>query len=350
MNDRRMTSSLKNTKAAEYAFAVIIRTTGKRNDSLAEALQSVAFQHLKCLAVVVTHGTDTQILSEVDSVCKEINTLDYVLLHATDTHKKRGYPLNVGLDYCYNCGFTFDAIFFLDDDDIVYPFFTQKMRQAFDATDADVIYSASNQRHLGSQPEEAYRPKHISYLFIENFIPINSYSVCFRSLKENNLLFDESLEYTEDWHFLLRLLEKGLRFEALHETLSEFRMTSDGNAPVKQHPDIWKKASLEIRSYINKTKFPVNGYVLASSVMSINPRVPAQDAQIISLQNQVSRLEAQIGQLTKEKGELEAELVCYHQLPKTFSEMIWIAFKAGFRRIRQMLVHMKTAFRGSSDT
>ena len=253
--------------ASSYSFAAIVRTQGKRMDSLAEALESLSFQRPACLAVVVVHASES-VLSPVDAVCRSVEGLNYVLCHAKDTGKKRGYPLNVGLDYCYQQEKELSALLFLDDDDIIYPFFTRKTAQALAATGGDVVYAASNLRRPGQFPEPAYRPVHIAHLFIENFIPINSYAIRFSRLRKARLLFDEDLDYTEDWHFLLRLLEKGFRFEPLHDTLSEFRITSDGNTTCKKHPEAWKQASLKIRAYINRTQFSVSGHTLASAVMS----------------------------------------------------------------------------------
>lgn len=250
-------------------FVVIIRTQGERLARIREALWSIAVQANPCLAVVVMHAGET-VLAPVAHVCSLIPRFSYVLIHAKDISKRRGYPLNSGLQYAYNCGIRFSGIFFLDDDDIVYPFFTQKMLQAFLATRADVIYAASNRRNPGHPLEAGYSPRHVLNLFVENFIPINSYAVRFELLKEKQLFFSETLDVTEDWYFLLRLMENGFRFEAISETLSEFRILSDGNLKIKQHPEIWAKASRSIRNYINRSNFSINGCVLVSAIAPIN--------------------------------------------------------------------------------
>lgn len=278
-----MKSSFERITASLYPFAVIVRTQGKRQTSLAESLQSISFQKLKCLAVIVVHTSDDEILKQVSDVCREINNLDYVIVIAKDTTKHVGYPLNLGLKYCYTSQLKIEFICFLDDDDILYPFFTQKMYQAFATTQADVVYASSNRRHLGSPPEEGYRPKHIFHLFIENFIPVNSCAIRLKPLQEHPVFTDEEIKRTEDWLFLLRLLENGFRFEPVEDTVSEFRYTSGSLSEVlngsmvqssmKTKYDAWKQSSLQIRAYINKANFSINGYVLASAVMSIDPKL-----------------------------------------------------------------------------
>jgi len=258
-------------------FASIIRTQGKRVSLLEEALQSVSFQNPSCMAIVVLHGKFEK-LALVESICRRIDHLKYTLLHAEDLHKKRGYPLNVGLKYLYEHSDVYERVGFLDDDDIYYPFFTQCMDQAFCLTGADVVYSASNKRFPDGLPVHGYGPDHIGFLPIENFIPINSYSVQTKILKEMNIFFDEELEYMEDWHFLLQLFSRGLRFEAIPERLSEFRIISDGNTPQKKQPEKWKQASLKIRRFINHSQFSLSGFELISLLTEHNSQLFLKDS------------------------------------------------------------------------
>ena len=181
--------------------------------------------------------------------------------------------------------------FFLDDDDIVYPFFAQKMLQALVVTHADVIYAASNCSKPGYPLEKGYRPRHILNLLIENFIPINSYMIRSDTLKEKRLFFNESLDVLEDWHFLLQLLKNGFRFEAISETLSEFRILSDENSRAKVNPDVWKRTSKTIRNDINTSLFSINGASLVSSLISLNRHTPAADARVQILQDRITDLE-----------------------------------------------------------
>lgn len=197
---------------SDFRFAVIVRTQGKRPALLAETLASLSYQRPRCEAVLTVHAPWERV-TEVTAICRA-SGVPHTVLHAGDLARRRGYPLNVGLAHCYEVG-GFDALFFLDDDDIVYPTFTRRMAQALTATGADVVYAASNQRDLQGVPEAGYAPLHFAQLLVQNFIPINSYSIRFSRLIATRPFFDESMDYTEDWLFLLQLLSLGLRFEPL---------------------------------------------------------------------------------------------------------------------------------------
>jgi hypothetical protein len=256
----------------DFQFGAIIRTQGKRPALLAEALESLSFQRPECTAVVTVHAPFDKV-KEVKAVCRDLS-VRHEVLHAEDTNRKRGYPLNVGLSYCYGMG-GFDALFFLDDDDIVYPAFTRRMAQALSACRGDVIYAASNKRYLGRAPEPAYSPLPIARLLLENFIPINSYAIRFSRLAASQPFFDDSMDYTEDWLFLLHLLAQGFRFQALSDTLSEFRIISDGNTEVKRDPMGWDRDALKVREFINNTLFPLPGNALVGMALQMRDARPA---------------------------------------------------------------------------
>ena len=242
-------------------FAALIRTTGARSLSLQEALQSVALQSEPCLSIVIVHGGG-EAYAGVRQECGQSELIR--LLHApnTDGRRKRGYPLNAGIDYCLlEAGIEY--LFFLDDDDIVYPFFTRCMAAAFAASDADVVYAAANCREEGKPLTAAWPAKPWQHLFDRNFIPSNGYAIRAEALRRTGVRLDESLEYLEDWHFLLRMLEHNFRFQQLSDTLLEFRTESAAALANRYNLETWKGCALRIRQYINATSFPVPGAELA---------------------------------------------------------------------------------------
>jgi hypothetical protein len=240
-------------------FAALVRTTGERPLFLLDALQSVALQRASCLPVVIVHG-DAATYASVREICADSAAADrVVVLHASETGRRRGYPINVGIDYCFAQHPEVEFVFFLDDDDIVYPFFTSTMASAFLASGADVVYAASNRREPGQPATAGYVPEPIHHVLRGNFITSNSYAIRAATLRDSGLRMAEELEYAEDWHFLVRMLHAGFRFHALPTTLSEFRITSDGNLTQKRDPAMWKAISLEIRRFINTSSFPLPG-------------------------------------------------------------------------------------------
>ncbi len=210
------------------AFAALVRTTGARGRSLQESLQSLALQSLPCIAVVIVHGS-LETYARVREGCGQSGSPDLVrVLHAPDMdpRRKRGYPINVGLDYCLGQLPDLQYLFLLDDDDIVYPFFTGTMALAFRASEADVVYATANCREAGKPLTAAYPYRPYTHLFDRNFIPSNGYAIRAEALRRCSVRVAEDLDYLEDWLFLLRLLESGLRFYGLDTTLSEFRAES----------------------------------------------------------------------------------------------------------------------------
>jgi hypothetical protein len=257
-------------------FAALVRTTGERPLLLLDALQSLALQRVGCLPVVIVHG-EAAAYAAVQRICRESDAANQVVtLRAPETRRRRGYPINVGIEYCLTKRPEVDFIFFLDDDDIVYPFFTHTMAAAFLASGADVVYAASNRRDPGEPASAGYFPRPIHHLLCENFITSNSYSIRVSALRDSGLRMTEELEYTEDWHFLIRMLQAGFRFHALQAALSEFRIVSDGSLTQKRNPAMWKAISLEIRRYINASSFPLPGPELVRmSSPSDTPSMPA---------------------------------------------------------------------------
>jgi hypothetical protein len=244
-----------------HAVAVIVRTQGIRLAMLKESLASISGQSTSCLAVVVVHaGSD--LLAPVESVCRQIPGLSYVALHADRIENKRGYPLNVGLQYVCTSRCGIEAVAFLDDDDILYPEFSARMLQELRNTGADVVCAASNRSAPGQAVEAGYRPISFLNLFVRNFIPINSYVIRLKSLTKTPVFFDETLDVVEDWHFLLQLLQNGFRFESIMDTLSEFRIISDGNKIIKDNPEMWEQAYNRIYAYIRDSFFLINGQLI----------------------------------------------------------------------------------------
>src|SRR5258708_31985955 len=166
------------------SFAAIVRTTGSRPQELLEALQSVALQKLPCMAVVVAHGDDAAAERVRDTCAGNADGQPLVILHAPDTARKEGYPLNVGLDHCLAVP-SVKYVFTLDDDDIVYPYFTYTMAAAFVASEADVVYAICNRREPGQLPTAGFARKPFYHLFHTNFIVTNSYAIRAAALRQS---------------------------------------------------------------------------------------------------------------------------------------------------------------------
>jgi glycosyltransferase involved in cell wall biosynthesis len=225
----------------------VIRTQGIRIEMLQEAVESVISQDISTDALVVVHGN----MAAYDLVAKSLVNFEnnVALIHAPDVSRSRGYPLNLALHRLFDRS-AYDFLFFLDDDDIVYPFFAAKMHEALNVSRADVVYAASNRRTLGRSVEMGYGLLPPSCLIAGNFIPINAYCIRFSSLIHARPVFNERIQYLEDWDFLLQLFRDRLQFVPLLDTLSEFRITADGNTITKNNPSEWTRCAVQIRESI----------------------------------------------------------------------------------------------------
>ncbi|MBI5589705.1 MAG: glycosyltransferase [Deltaproteobacteria bacterium] len=276
-----------------YAVAVIVRTQGIRQPLLKEALTSVSVQSNPCLAVVVVHA-GAEILERVESVCREIPSLSWVMIHAERIENKRGYPLNIGLQHACALLNDVEAVAFLDDDDILYPDFSARMIQALGETGADVICAASNRSVPGQAVEEGYRPIPFLNLFVLNFIPINSYIIRLATLAKTPVFFDETLDVVEDWHYLLQLLQNGFRFEAIMDVLSEFRVISDGNKKIKDNPEKWENAYRYIHAFIQDGSFLINGQMIRRMMTDQNIKAAENQENLNAMQMRLEELESRL--------------------------------------------------------
>ncbi len=227
--------------------AVIIRTRNERQEMLLEAVESVSAQTPALTPVVVVHGSD----DDLRSVKIQLSTGDdVVFLHADEyvkPNRRLGYPANVALDYIEDQAERFDFISFLDDDDILYPCFSSIIDEALRWSGADCIYAMSNKRRLWQPAEPGPVPHPASCLIAENFVTCNSYGLTTAFLRQSGIRFDEGKRYLDDWDFLLSLWDAGACFRFLPETVSEFRITNDGNIARKKYPDEYISAVTHVK-------------------------------------------------------------------------------------------------------
>jgi hypothetical protein len=217
----------------------IIRTQGRRLELLSETIQSVMQQGVPITPCIVVHGNHAT-YQEVDRWVHALSS-DAVVLHADDLTRRRGYPLNVALDYLRENGDRFGFFCFLDDDDILYPLFGAQLLELLTLSAADVAVCLSNKRVPWEPATEGFELLPIASLVAGNFIPIHCYVVRTDFLLKNGMRFREDMDYLEDWDFLLALVAAGGQFACSPEVLCEFRIIGDGNRVVKQNPEHYEE-------------------------------------------------------------------------------------------------------------
>jgi hypothetical protein len=212
----------------------IIRTQGTRLDLLAETVGSVLAQTVAIQPCVVVHGAP-EIEQKVRDwlVSKRVNA---TILCASEVHRRRGYPLNVGIEHLKSNSSNYDFVFFLDDDDIIYPFYADRLTALIGNTGCDIGVCLANSRVPLQDPGPGHQLLPVSALVAGNFIPIHCYIVRTDFILKAAPKFDESMDYLEDWDFLVKLLAANPSFALLPEVLCEYRIIGDGNQENKRDP------------------------------------------------------------------------------------------------------------------
>ncbi|CAN7409263.1 hypothetical protein LJR009_003485 [Bosea sp. LjRoot9] len=213
----------------------IIRTQGSRLHLLAETVASVLDQTVSTRPCVVVHGGD-DVEAQVRAWLAS-QQLDALVIGAPDRERRRGYPLNVGLDYVRANAGAYDFAFFLDDDDIIYPLYAERLAALLSRTGCDVGVALANSRVPWNPPQPGHQQLPVSALVAGNFIPIHCYAMRTAFLTANPLRFQEDIDYLEDWDFLVSLLDAGARFFLLPEVLCEYRIIGDGNQKEKRNQE-----------------------------------------------------------------------------------------------------------------
>jgi glycosyltransferase involved in cell wall biosynthesis len=224
--------------------ACLVRTQGKRLSLLKRSLESIEAQEYPITPVVIVHG-DVEAFREVQRSLSASHS-SAVVLQASDTSRRRGHPLNVGLDHILTSSDRYDYLTILDDDDIYYPSFSARVVGALNSTAADVVFGLTNRREADGTVHGDHPAWPTSFLVQQNFIPTNSLAIRANLIRNTGCRFREDIHYLEDWDFLLSLLGTGARFLNIPEVIAEFLITGDGNTLVRQDPRHFSECQFQV--------------------------------------------------------------------------------------------------------
>jgi hypothetical protein len=257
----------------------LVRTQGRRFNLLADALHSITSQAVPITPCIIVHGDQ----ATFDLTSRWISKLgvDAVLLHADNRGRRRGYPLNVGLDHVASHAGQYDFLCLLDDDDIYYPMFGVQVSEALASTDWDVVYVQASQREPGAAATPAVRPMPTACLVAGNFIPSNCFAVRVDTLVASGARFPENMDYLEDWDFLLSLLTAGARFGLVPEVHSEIRVIADGSKPIKTNPHHYAECHERIKAHSLQAaeKLGFDGFIHSCMDFDFRQRPPLYQAE-----------------------------------------------------------------------
>jgi glycosyltransferase involved in cell wall biosynthesis len=235
-------------------------------------------------AMVVVHR-DAERCDAVRSYLAE-HAPTATVAHAAATDRKRGHAINVAIDALTADADSYGFFCILDDDDIYYPGFAERMLTAL-RQGAHVAYCASNAREPWLPAERGHSPLPAPALLAGNFIPTNAVAVRTDALLATGCRMREDLEYLEDWEFLLQLLGQGARFTPVYETLSEYRLIGDGNRTIKANQWLWDSCARDVAVQAKGVARAVGPYGLARAVLAFDfarrPPLTDRERQLLDM-------------------------------------------------------------------
>ena len=183
-------------------LAVVVRTRN-RPALLAQALESLRAQTARPSRVVVVNDGGASVCSVVEPF-----RADWELaLQELPERRGRSAAANSGIEAARE-----DLVSFLDDDDVLFPDHFERLVAAHRAGPEPVVYSDAvtvvyERTADGWAPASRTLQYSLDfdpdYLLLANYIPLHTL-VLPRALYRKLGGFDDSLEYSEDWDFLIR--------------------------------------------------------------------------------------------------------------------------------------------------
>lgn len=214
----------------------IVRTVPGREQLLREALYSlVSVEGARVRAIVVVHSDDPEQAERVRELAREYRDLleAVEVIPVTGGLGCRGRPLNAGL-----AASRAEFLAFLDDDDVVYPTFAQRLVGRLREDRSLTVAYGHSQVVYGQLVDGRFQALHQGHqyahpfdraaLFSDNYIPINALVIRAQAIREAGLQFDANLQIFEDWLFLCSLAAR-YQFAEVPQLVSEYRMREDGS-------------------------------------------------------------------------------------------------------------------------
>ena len=199
-----------------HFLSVLVRTQGRRMESLEEALTCLAAQDDDLEVRLLVHTSSQEIMTGVRNL---VETFAPVFASRVRVHQVsdggRARPLNVGLQEARG-----RYIAFLDDDDLVTKNWMVEFREGASLSPGRLIRSVAVDRHVRRLDDSPLGAPYISLSGIEvahkptfdflehlsrNRTPICSFAVPEEAVRGIGIRFDEELIVLEDWKFLMEL-------------------------------------------------------------------------------------------------------------------------------------------------
>ena len=240
------------TTPARPRFSTIVRTQGRRPDSLADALASIAAQtwddHETLLLV---HHPDPETATAVDAgLSDEVRPPGLRVIPVTEGGRSR--PLNVGLAEANG-----DYVCILDDDDYVTDAWLAEFAAGAAASPGTMIRAIALSEPWtsegGYQPLRATGPRTRAYAerfdllahFSHNETPPCSVALPLAAMRRFGIEFDEDLPVYEDWDLFMRVAPL-CGVTSIDAETSIYRRIDHGNADTEVGEQIWHETHARV--------------------------------------------------------------------------------------------------------
>lgn len=197
---------------SEYVelVSIVMRTTGARPREIRRAIASISVNTWRPIEVVIVYqGADNERWQELQNLTAEFPSITVRVVSNPATGDRRAQNLNIGWEQAQG-----RYVGFLDDDDTLADHHVSLLVTAMQNTGkvwayAQVTLRKENEALEMVSESHPFRRHAFSLksLWTENFLPIHSFLID-RSALHVDLQrqpFDEELDRSEDWDFLLRL-------------------------------------------------------------------------------------------------------------------------------------------------
>lgn len=209
--------------------AAVVRTRN-RPALLREALKSLEAQTARPRQVVIVNDGG----ASVAGMAPEFRDSFEVTVEELPENRGRSNAANRGVELARE-----EFVGFLDDDDLAYPDHFERLLRAHRSGPEPVVYSDAVTAVYGRRDERQEPLRRAlqysldfdpDFLLLANYIPLHTLLLP-RALYEKTGGFDEALDYSEDWDFLIRL-SFDCSFRHLRAVTCEYRVfeTSGGDS------------------------------------------------------------------------------------------------------------------------
>lgn len=234
-------------------LSVVTRTQGKRPEMLRETLLSLSAQTEEDFEVILIghklNETQRALVSQIlsDMPQKLQDKIRFIELN----YGNRTTPLNLGFSYAHG-----EYISILDDDDVVFDNWVEKFREAANKMPGRVLHAYTIAQRwqvvetdcglLGlrasGEPSNTYCKDFEMIKQIElNVCPPVGLAFPAFAFQKMGIIFDETLDTTEDWDFLMRTAFI-FGVTNIREPTCMYRLwTNAENSQTVHNQDIWQK-------------------------------------------------------------------------------------------------------------